>query len=193
MAEGAPEYPWYAVVEGESLAQGDILREFPILVPDHDAKNGETIPTEKRIHDVVVMTQSCDIANSKIESLLVCPVWDFWVFVDAAEKASKEKGEKGGDWASDQRKKLLQGNMIGYHLINEITVSGLERGLAIIDFRELYSTPRKILKAHVQSCGKRIRLLPPYREHMSQAFARFFMRVGLPVDIDKEKLKRPAK
>jgi hypothetical protein len=26
-------------------------------------------------------------------------------------------------------------------------------------------------------------LLPPYREHLSQAFARFFMRVGLPVDI----------
>jgi len=31
--------------------------------------------------------------------------------------------------------------------------------------------------------GKRLRLLPPYREHLSQAFARFFIRVGLPVDI----------
>jgi hypothetical protein len=31
--------------------------------------------------------------------------------------------------------------------------------------------------------GRRLRLLPPYREHLSQAFARFFMRVGLPVDI----------
>ncbi len=29
----------------------------------------------------------------------------------------------------------------------------------------------------------RPRLLPPYREHLAQAFARFFMRVGLPVDI----------
>ena len=28
-----------------------------------------------------------------------------------------------------------------------------------------------------------LRLLPPYGEHLSQAFARFFMRVGLPVDI----------
>jgi hypothetical protein len=26
-------------------------------------------------------------------------------------------------------------------------------------------------------------LLPPYREHLSQAFARFFMRVGLPVEV----------
>jgi len=25
--------------------------------------------------------------------------------------------------------------------------------------------------------------MEPYREHLAQAFARFFMRVGLPVDI----------
>jgi len=31
--------------------------------------------------------------------------------------------------------------------------------------------------------GYHLRLLSPYREHLSQAFARFFMRVGLPVDI----------
>jgi hypothetical protein len=31
--------------------------------------------------------------------------------------------------------------------------------------------------------GDGIRLLPPYREHLAQAFARFFMRVALPVDI----------
>lgn len=24
-------------------------------------------------------------------------------------------------------------------------------------------------------------LMPPYREHLSQAFARYFMRVGLPI------------
>jgi hypothetical protein len=28
-----------------------------------------------------------------------------------------------------------------------------------------------------------VRLLPPYREHLAQAFARFFIRVGLPVDV----------
>ena len=30
--------------------------------------------------------------------------------------------------------------------------------------------------------ARRLRLLPPYREHLSQSFARFFMRVGLPID-----------
>lgn len=32
---------------------------------------------------------------------------------------------------------------------------------------------------------QRLRLLPPYREHLSQAFARYFMQVGLPVNVSK--------
>jgi len=32
--------------------------------------------------------------------------------------------------------------------------------------------------------GETLRLLSPYKEHLSQSFARFFMRVGLPIDID---------
>jgi hypothetical protein len=31
----------------------------------------------------------------------------------------------------------------------------------------------------IERVGCELRLLPPYREHLSQAFARFFMRVGL--------------
>jgi hypothetical protein len=39
-----------------------------------------------------------------------------------------------------------------------------------------------ILKARNQV---RPQLLPPYREHLSQSFARFFMRVGLPIPVTK--------
>ena len=46
------------------------------------------------------------------------------------------------------------------------------------------AVPRAFLEDLIAERGtKRLRLLPPYREHLSQAFARFFMRVGLPVDI----------
>lgn len=34
---------------------------------------------------------------------------------------------------------------------------------------------------------KRLSLMSPYKEHLSQAFARFFMRVGLPIDISEFK------
>jgi hypothetical protein len=56
----------------------------------------------------------------------------------------------------------------------------------VVDFLELYTLPRGLLEALLRSRGvPRVRLLPPYREHLSQAFARFFMRVGLPQPIDK--------
>jgi NADPH:quinone reductase-like Zn-dependent oxidoreductase len=54
----------------------------------------------------------------------------------------------------------------------------------VVDFHEVFSLPLDFLTAWVQAKGEpRLRLRPPYREHLSQAFARFFMRVGLPDDI----------
>jgi len=65
--------------------------------------------------------------------------------------------------------------------------------LTIVDFHEVYTAPTNVVREFALRTGKRLRLLPPYREHLAQAFARFFMRVGLPVDIAAEKLKtQPA-
>jgi hypothetical protein len=47
--------------------------------------------------------------------------------------------------------------------------------------------------AHVEKLGNRLRLCPPYREHLAQAFARFFMRVGLPSDIPEERIRAKPK
>ena len=54
----------------------------------------------------------------------------------------------------------------------------------VVDFHYVYTVPRNFLESLLEQRGQtRLRLLPPYREHLSQAFARFFMRVGLPVPI----------
>lgn len=45
--------------------------------------------------------------------------------------------------------------------------------------------PLAFLRDQSMATAKRFRLLPPYCEHLSQAFARFTMRVGLPVDIPR--------
>ena len=50
----------------------------------------------------------------------------------------------------------------------------------IIDFHEVFNLPVRFLRPWLEKTGKRrLRLCPPYREHLSQAFARYFMRVGL--------------
>lgn len=68
-------------------------------------------------------------------------------------------------------------------MLGPCDLPGFELDVAVVDFRRVYSLPLEYVRNFASEAGDRVRLLPPYREHLSQAFARFFMRVGLPVDI----------
>jgi hypothetical protein len=69
-------------------------------------------------------------------------------------------------------------------MLNVSNVNELNLEHRVVDFHYVYSAPRSFLESLLkQRVQTRLRLLPPYREHLSQAFARFFMRVGLPVPI----------
>lgn len=176
-------YPWYRTVDDSSLEQGDLLQDFDVAVPVVSAgSGGAELQIELKTFDVVVMTQSCDIENGKVPSLLLCPVFDLWRFVESAKAG-------GENWGSEQRDKLRQGNLPGYHLISDADQDGQSLPVSVVDFHEVYTAPTILVRGFISTAGKRLRLCPPYKEHLAQAFARFFMRVGLPVAISKEKLK----
>jgi hypothetical protein len=78
---------------------------------------------------------------------------------------------------------VRQGRVEGLHLLASQIDPSNNRSCLVADFREIYSLPIEYLKQHAESLGPRWRLQPPYLEHFSQAFARFFMRVGLPASI----------
>ena len=78
---------------------------------------------------------------------------------------------------------VRRGILPAFHLLAESVVHGFEHEVRVIDFRRVYSLPLAFVRRRAASGGDRLRVLPPYREHLSQAFARFFMRSGLPVDI----------
>jgi hypothetical protein len=70
-----------------------------------------------------------------------------------------------------------------YHVLNRCEVAGLELDFMLIDFHEVFTLSIDLVRQFARNQEQRPRLLPPYREHMAQAFARLFMRVGLPSDI----------
>jgi hypothetical protein len=179
--EGKREYPWYATVTGQSLCQGDILINFDVIVPDSSGE-GDSAPARVLTIDALVMTQTCDIEHGKVDSLLLCPCWDLWTFVERANK-------NGENWGNDQRNALRLGNLPGYYLANDANQDGIVLGLTIVDFHEIYTAPKRLIMNFAAAAGNRLRMLPPYREHLAQAFARFFMRVGLPIDIPESKIK----
>ena len=166
------KYPWYEVVNaGEPLLQGDFINSCPIVKPPSQIELGK-VEADVIEYDVLVMSQSCDLVQRKLELVLVCPTWPLSEF----EKLSKFFKSKKG------KETLRQGNVPGYHLLNKCEIDRFKTEYLVVDFRSVYSIPFNFLVDLSQE-RRKIRLLPPYREHLSQAFARFFMRVGLPIDI----------
>jgi hypothetical protein len=167
-------YPWYQAVSGDDLAQGDILESCPVIILPEDFAPGDPtalFPWEER--DVVVMTQSCDLVRGreKVTEVLLCPVWGRSELTDGY--LSTPKGME------DARR----GNLPGFHVLAACDLPACPREVRVVDFRRVYSLPLAFMRRQAAAADQRIRLLPPYREHLAQAFARSFMRVGLPTDI----------
>lgn len=178
LTSSAPIYSWYSKVEATSdLQQGDIIFGCQIIQPKKEAEEiNQTLDVEVSEYDVIIMSQSCDLVNDKIELVLVCP---FHSLTELGNKYSEYKNPAMKD-------KLRQGHIIGFHLLNRLESNEINDYL-VVDFKSVYAVPLNFLKQIIKKRENRIRLLPPYREHLSQAFARFFMRVGLPVDIPQFK------
>lgn len=168
------EYPWYETpTKNSQLMQGDFISNCPILLPPKDFSGNDDFEIKVKNFNVIVMSQSCDLENHKLNWVLVCAVWDLDYLATLNEHLRSKKNKE----------KLRRGNFPNYHLLNKCEIEGSERDFQIVDFRNSFSISYNFLK-EFSSKQSKLRLLPPYREHLSQAFARFFMRVGLPIDIE---------
>lgn len=172
------EYPWYQRLTSEKeIQQGDFIPDCPIAIPPAGLKPDDEIEMDIQFMNVIILTQSCDLTNKDIEIVLVCPyskATDYFKLLPAEQTKTPKA-----------RKKILEnlknGRLAAYHLLNK--QEEIFHDYLVVDFKNVYSINRSTLNDTIKNLKNRIRLLPPYREHMSQAFARYFMRVGLPQDI----------
>ena len=167
----ALEYPWYDEVTDGSLDQGDILTNCPAgyLPLDWDPNKSEQ-QFDIDLYDLVVLTQACDLAHDKTEYVVCCPV-------SHHSHIDKDFPGQGRNYVNNQKDKIIQGKVPGYAMIAEHNGQP-KRPISVVSFRLVFSLPKIFLQQMAKS--RHLRLLPPYREHLSQGFARFFMRVGLP-------------
>lgn len=173
-------YPWYEILEGNAndLQQGDLIPDCPILIPPSNVSGDEETEIELKEIDSVILSQSCDLVNDKIEIVLVCPYYPLSTFLNNLPEDQQ---------VNRARRKIIdnlrKGYLPGYHLLNNEADIETLSDYQVVDFRNVYGIQFQSLLQMVAEMTGRIRLLPPYREHLSQAFARYFMRVGLPQDI----------
>jgi hypothetical protein len=179
-------FDWYALVDAAAaLEQGDLVDNFPVADLEQESVDylnlheGETTEGEfllKR-YDLIVMTQSCDLPDMKDDArVILCPRFSYKTVL------KQRKSWRGSSFWEMVRK----GQVMGTHLLNGCDIAGHEFHFQLVDLQEIFTIPFAVVK-HVINAGHRtIRLQPPYREHLAQAFARQFMRVGLPKDIPSE-------
>ena len=169
-------YPWYHVVCGRDLAQGDLFQNCPVFLPRLDSyvPGHDAIAFDEELRDVIVLTQSCDLVGGreKVSEVMLCVVWRRSDF-SPPHYLSTPRGMED----------VRRGIVPGFHILAASTQNGFERDICVVDFRRTYTLPLEFVRRFAETVGERLRLMPPYREHLSQAFARFFMRVGLPVDV----------
>jgi hypothetical protein len=165
---------------GADLRQGDVLDEcrVPLLGPEFGvSREAVDVPTANA--RLAILTQSCDLVVRegtklpKAESVALCRVYTL------DEYTTFRPGFAGKEVREEARK----GRIEGVHLLPSPSDSNDNQTVLIAHFREIFSLPFAYLERHAQSLGSRRRLQSPYLEHFAQGFARFFMRVGLPLDI----------
>jgi hypothetical protein len=177
-----PDSPdWYEVTQGSELLQGDLLRDCPIPrvrgLEDWPLRAGQPLEVDIDQEDVVVMSQSCDLANDKIQDVVLAQVLDWAV-------AGRALIRQGNTFARRRnfRRALVAGNIPSLSLLHKHERAPT-LGWSIVDFHRLFVLPTPVVLAVAQAAGPRLRRRSPYREHLAQALARSFMRVGLPHEV----------
>ncbi len=163
--------PFWLATTGSELSQGDYLPDCVIpIVPDNFGP--ASLSADIAIHsaDLIVVTQSCDLANAKTGLVALCPIYSLKAF-----EAVNPGFAKKGVW-----EEVRKGRREGLHLLASPTHPEESREALVVNFREIFSLPLGYLRTHASGLGSRWRLQSPFLEHFSQGFARFFMRVGLP-------------
>jgi hypothetical protein len=186
--------PWYEIVPADApLTQGDLVLRCPLLTwawptsPPTVSDAGLRDLASAFEADVVVLTQACDLEFGKVRNVVLCPhlpLQDYRRFWDARlRELGQNPSEKAWRRMCDD---VAAGYVWNHAFLNQWTEQGQHTDVRIVDFHEVYTLPRAFLERMLADRKEsRLRLRPPYREHLSQAFARFFMRVGLPTPVDK--------
>ncbi len=188
---------WYETVgPGERLTQGDIIFDCPLVswssTPVQVTGSGSAVEALKQGRvafqaDVIVMTQACDLEQEKVRNIVACPHLSLSDYKATWEAFLRQHNQNptAKAWRTHCND-IKDGYAWNLSIVNQSSATGLEFEHRVVDFHEVFTIPREFLESLLTLRGReRPRLLSPYREHLSQAFARYFMRVGLPVPVDE--------
>ena len=144
----------YSSVSAEApLDQGDLIEDcVVVLIPSYSIGQSP-VPVDFETRRVVVLTQTCDLANDKTSVVTVAEVQNAQSFVDAGIlKPADIKGP------------LRSGRIWGLYFLPADAALGLEE--MIVDLRRLHTVKLDLLRLLCRGGGSGRRVQPLYREHL---------------------------
>jgi hypothetical protein len=138
--------------------------------------------------NLIVLTQACDLEHGKVRQVVLAPhaaltdyhkAWEGWM-----RGLGQNPSEKSWRRTCED---IAAGYVWNLTFLDQFQHADLGTGIRVVDFHQVFTAPRTLLEAQLRHAGKpRLRLCAPYVEYLSQAFARYFMRVGLPQPVTPE-------
>ena len=158
-------YPWYELVSGPTLEQGDLLENClaPVLprLTNDPAQSAVPLANPERFRRL----RPCCCAQSVMRSgateeltrVMVCPTYTLDTFYTTIS-SNKEK-------QNSTKSNLRKGRNTAHHLLNACDITGHEAPHLVADFGDAFGIPVEYA-IELASAGGRIRLLPPDCEHL---------------------------
>lgn len=152
----------------EPLDQGDLIERCPLLfIKDMDQNQPGPLDVAYDYNRVIMVTQTCDLAQLKVTTVNVAEVF-------AAQNLIDRKMLK----PAEVRGPLRAGRIWGLYFLPAKADLSLEE--MIVDLRRLHTVRLDVLLSLCRTGKRRARLQTPYREHLAKHLADTLSRIGLP-------------
>lgn len=167
------------------ICQGDIFQNLFISI----GSGGGTLHVEANLEYAVVLTQDCDLQqdfternvkpvsanNDKhLNTILICPAYSLEDFIVGSHIEGKTMGKFGPKDILKLRKNDV---FKRYHYLAEDLDNDIPD--LVLDFKHFLTAPRDMLYSD-RKTGYVASINEIYREALSQRFANFLARIGLP-------------
>jgi len=167
---GSELTPCWGSTSGDQLEQGDLLPDCYYPNTFSPIANAP-VKVDLRQDSLIVVTQSCDLVLGRVlPQVALCRLSS----VEQMETDSPNPFKNKGFW-----EEVKKGRRLGLYLLQSPDDPLDTRKALVADFRQIISLPSDYVTQRASEVGARWRLTPPQREHFSQAFGFYFMRVAI--------------
>jgi hypothetical protein len=167
---------WYKPISNGTIEQGDLFFKVNIIVPaipseedDTDEDKDQLVPF-RDLFDVIILTQTCDIENAKVEYILVCPHTSF---IEAIDQKLTGKSLINFEY------EVMKGKHTHYLWLQSYSDENTSFDTRMVDLSRVFLLPKEYVYNLAKSQGIHMRLNSPYREYLSHSFGSFFSRVAI--------------